>query len=208
MTDSPLIVIVLFAGALYLFKLWRDDLLARQAGRPNPKALPGATSAPPVALAIGVAGAVLLVLVETGGEMVLGVSGQQTDITALFLLAMLGAGIIEEILFRGYLVVTGKGTRILIASIIGFSLLFALLHYQYYTEIPEDGSWTDFSFVLDPKAGWSLLLLFLNSLWFYTVRFFKWNPAHSLLPCFAAHVSSNFAVFIVKAIQGHVNGLY
>lgn len=208
MTDSPLIVILLFAGALYLFKLWRDDLLARQAGHPNPKALPGATSAPPAALAIGVGGAVLLVLLETGGEVVLGVSAQQTDITALFLLAMLGAGIIEEILFRGYLVITGKGARILIASIMGFSLLFALLHYQYYTEIPEDGSWTDLRFVLDPKAGWSLFLLFLNSLWFYTIRFFKWNPAHSLLPCFAAHVSSNFAVFVVKALQGHVTGLY
>jgi hypothetical protein len=53
-----------------------------------------------------------------------------------------------------------------------------------------------------------LLLLFLNSIWFYTLRFCKWNPRHSLLPCFAAHIASNVMVFVVKLAQGHVTSLY
>ena len=138
MSESPILIIAVFAGALYLFKLWRDDMLAAAAGKPNPKALPGAVAAGPIALAIGAAGALVLVLVETAGEMALGVSAEQTDITGLFLLAMIGAGVLEEVIFRGYLVVQGKGRRMLVGSIIGFSLLFALLHYQYYIEIPDD----------------------------------------------------------------------
>jgi membrane protease YdiL (CAAX protease family) len=208
MSDSPLIILILFAGAAYLFKIWRDDLLAWKGGQPNERGIPGATSAPAIALWIGAIGAVVLVLVETGGEIALGVSSEQTDITAIFLLAMVGAGILEEVLFRGYLVIQNKGRAILVASVVGFSLLFALAHYQYYTEIPEEGSWRDLVFVIDSKSLWSLLLLFLNSLWFYSVRFFKWNPYQSLLPCFVAHISSNVAVFAVKLIQGHVTGFY
>lgn len=209
MTDSPLLSIILFAGALYLFKIWRDDLRANQErGQVDPKALPGATPASGLAVAIAVMGALLLVGVETAGEIALGVSAEQSDITAIFLLAMIGAGVLEEVLFRGYLVVTGKGTRLLVLSIVGFSLFFALLHYQYYTDIPEEGTWRDLTFAFETKSLWTLLLLFLNSLWFYTVRFFKWNPAHSLLPCFAAHIASNVGVFVVKAVQGHVTALY
>ncbi|MGC9450556.1 MAG: CPBP family glutamic-type intramembrane protease [Oceanipulchritudo sp.] len=208
MSDSPILILIVFAGALYLLKLWREDLLAEQTGHPNPRALPGAAPVPAIALWIGGIGAVLLVLLETAGELALGVSAEQTDITFLFLFAMVGAGVLEEVLFRGYLVVSNKGRKLLISSIIGFSLLFALLHFQYYTEIPEEGAWWEFQFAIDTKAGWSLLLLFLNSLWFYTVRFFKWNPRHSLLPCFVAHVASNLGVFLVKLLQGHVTGLY
>ncbi len=208
MSDSPLLVLIVFAGAAYLAKLWLDDLRAGRGGDPNPKALPGATTAPLAAVLAGVIGAVVLVGIETAGELAMGVSEEQTDITAVFLLAMIGAGIIEEVIFRGYFVVTGKGRTALYLSILGFSLLFALLHYQYYVEIPEGGISEGLTLVLDSKTGWSLLLLFLNSLWFYTVRFFKWNPRHSLLPCFAAHIASNVAVFGVKLAQGHVTGLY
>lgn len=208
MADSPLLSLFLFAGALYLFKIWRDDQRAWLTGQPNEKAFPGATRAPALALWIGAMGALLLVGLETAGELALGVSAEQSDITVIFLFAMLGAGVLEEIVFRGYLVVEGKGRRTLVLSILGFSLLFALLHYQYYTDKPEDGSWMELHLVLDAKSLWSLLLLFLNSLWFYTVRFFKWNPHHSLLPCFVAHITSNFAVFVVKALQGHVTGWY
>ncbi len=208
MFESPFLVLAVFVGAIYLAKLWRDDWRAWQAGAPRERALPGATGVPPRALIIGAVGALLLVVLETGGEIALGVSGRQTDITALFLLAMLGAGIIEEVVFRGYLVVADRGPAPLILSIIGFSLLFALGHYQYYTAIPEDGGWREMTLVLDAKAAWSLLLLFLNSLWFYTVRFFKWNPHRSLLPCFVAHISSNLGVFVVKALQGHVTTLF
>ena len=46
---------------------------------------------------------------ETLGENLLAISEQQSDITALFLPAMISAGIIEEIVFRGYLVFTKRG---------------------------------------------------------------------------------------------------
>lgn len=208
MTDSPLIVLLLFAGALYLAHLWLSDLRAARAGRPNPNALPGASPASLIAISVAILGAFALVGLETGGEIALGVSDQQSDITAFFLLAMIGAGIIEEVVFRGYLVITSRTRAILWASVVGFSLLFALAHYQYYTEVPEDGGFTDLSLQLDPKAAWSLLLLFLNSLWFYFVRFFPLNPSHSLLPCFAAHIASNLGVFFVKAAQGHVTSFF
>ena len=208
MSDSPLLVLLVFAGALYLAKLWLDDFRAARTGQPNPKALPGATAAPVAAIMIGVIGALVLVGVETAGELALGVSEEQTDITAIFLLAMIGAGILEEVIFRGYLVVTGKGRKLLVLSIVGASLLFALLHYQYYMEFSMEGTNRQLTILLEGKPLWSLLLLFLNSLWFYTVRFFKWNPGYSLLPCFAAHIASNLGVFVVKMVQGHVTGLY
>ncbi|MEX0332099.1 MAG: CPBP family glutamic-type intramembrane protease [Puniceicoccaceae bacterium] len=208
MSDSPLLILLVFAGALYLAKLWRDDLLSLKAGEPNPKALPGATPATGIALGIAAIGAIILVLLETGGELALGVSSEQTDISVIFLFAMIGAGILEEVIFRGYLVITKKGTAFLVGSIIAFSLIFALLHFQYYATLDETEEGRALTLTLDSKSGWSLLLLFLNSLWFYTVRFFKWNPQQSLLPCFVAHITSNVAVFVIKLLQGHVTSLY
>ena len=206
MSESPLLAFILFAGAAYLFKIWRDDLVALQGDKPNPRPLPGATSAPMTAIWIGIAGAVFLVLLETGGELALGVSAEQSDIAAIALLSMIGAGIIEEIIFRGYFVVQKRGKAVFIGSILLFSLLFTLAHYQYYADVEKIGEEVEFAIFIDRKVAWTLLLLFLNSLWFYTVRFFKWNPQHSLLPCFAAHIASNLAVFFVKLSHGHVTG--
>ena len=208
MSDSPLLILIVFAGALYLAKLWRDDYLCLKAGEPNPRALPGATPVPAIALVIAAVGAVVLVLIETGGELALGVSSEQTDIAAVFLFAMVGAGILEEVIFRGYLVITKRGKVFLVGSIIAFSLLFALLHFQYYARMEDTADGKTLILELNSKSGWSLLLLFLNSLWFYAVRFFKWNPRQSLLPCFVAHIASNVAVFVVKLLQGHVTTLY
>ena len=208
MTQSPLFILLLFGGAIYLAKIWYDDLRANLQENAHPRALPGAFPAPLSILLIAAAGALFLVLLETGGEVYLGVSAQQSDITILFLFAMIGAGIIEEVVFRGFLVVENRGRAWLLGSILAFSLLFSLAHYQYYLEFPEEGSWMDFTWKLDAKSGWSLLLLFFNSLWFYAVRFLPVNPSRSLLPCFVAHISSNVGVFLVKAVQGHVTGLY
>ena len=201
-------ILVVLAAAIYLLKLWRDDFLAGKAGQPNPKGLPGTTAAPAAALWIAGIGAVLIVAAETAGELALGVSAEQTDIAAIFLLAMIAAGVLEEVIFRGYLVIQGKGKSALWLGIVAASLVFALLHYQYYTDTPEDGTWRDMTLSMDRKALLSLGFLFLNSLWFYAVRFFKWNPAHSLLPCFVAHIASNVGVFLVKLAQGHVTSLY
>lgn len=208
MTDAPILSIALFIGAAYLLKLWREDFLLWKQGHPNEKGFPGATGASRAALGIAAAGALLLVGVETVGELALGISQEQSTLPVLFLLPMIGAGILEEILFRGYLVVQNRGRARLILSCLFFSALFAALHYQYYVEIPEEGGLSALTFKSDAKASWTLLLLFLNSLWFYAVRFATWNPQRSLLPCFVAHISSNVAVFGVKAAQGHISGWF
>jgi membrane protease YdiL (CAAX protease family) len=208
MFDNPILVLLVFAGALYLAKLWWDDVRAARDSEPHPNALPGASLAPTGALVVAAIGAIFLVGLETAGEVALGVSGEQSTLPAIFLLAMIGAGILEEVIFRGFLVVTKKGKLLLYGSILAFSLLFTLAHTQYYTEIPEGASWMEFQFTFDTKSLWTLSLLFLNSLWFYAVRFFPLNPTQSLLPCFVAHISSNVAVFVVKAAQGHIVGLY
>ena len=190
MTDAPILSIALFAGALYLLKLWREDFLRWKRGQPNEKGFPGATSASRTALLIAAAGALILVGVETVGEGILGVSGEQSTLTVLFILPMIGAGILEEILFRGYLVVPHRGRARLILSCVFFSALFAALHFQYYLEIPEEGGLSALTLKIDAKAAWTVLLLFLNSIWFYAVRFATWNPHRSLLPCFVAHIPS------------------
>lgn len=198
----------------YLFKLWRDDYRAAKSGSPHPKALPGATTASKSAIVIAVVGAVALVALATGGEYALGTVGEQSTVTWLFLLAMIAAGFYEELFFRGFLVVQKKGALILWGSIVGFSLLFSLFHVQYYLEKPEDMAWTDFgrygeaTLKVTAQSIWTLLMLFANSVWFYTVRFWRLNPQQSLIPCFAAHIASNLAVFVIKLVQGHVGGLW
>ncbi|KAF0093950.1 MAG: abortive infection protein [Puniceicoccaceae bacterium 5H] len=208
MNDEPLMMLAVTAVALYVAKLWLDDFRADRRNTPNPRALPGAKPAPVVAIVLAVIGALALVAVETAGEYAMGVSADQSNITWLYLLPMLAAGFGEELIFRGFLVVTRRGKAVLWASIVGFSLLFALAHYQYYLEWPEGAAWHAFTWAGDTQAYWALLLLFLNSLWFYTVRFWPLNPQRSLLPCFGAHIASNLGVFIVKLAQGHIIGLY
>jgi hypothetical protein len=50
--------------------------------------------------------------------------------------------------------------------------------------------------------------LFVGSLWFYAVRFARFNPQRSLLPCFAAHAAKNLGVIIIKLLQGHLVGAW
>lgn len=208
MTESPFLAIIIFAAALYLARLWYADYTSAKSGNPNPKALPGAARAPAKLIWAGIIGALVLVAAETIGEISLGISGEQSDIKAIALLSLIAAGIIEEVIFRGYLVVQNRGRAWLITSIIGFSFLFAMLHYQYYTEIENTGDNMSMVINIGTKEAWTLLLLFLNAIWFYSLRFARWNPQRSLLPCFAAHIASNIAVFVVKLAQGHVTGLW
>lgn len=212
--EDPWVIIGFFVISCFILKLWWADFKDRQAGTPNPKALPGATTCPPTGLCLAIIGSLLLLLVETLGEYALGISAQQSNITVLFLVSMVAAAFIEEIIFRGYLVCENRGKAALLASIFGFSLLFALLHphlwkLDFAADVPAWQVWngslsTDFS----AKAWFSTAALFLGSIWFYTVRFYAWNPNHSLLPCFAAHLAKNIGVFAIKCAQGHVVQLY
>ena len=204
-------MILFYVGmALYVGHLYRSDYLAGKSGQPNPKPLPGATSAPASLYVIGVVGALLILAIETFGEITLGISSEQSDMVWFFVFASLSAGIVEEVIFRGFLVVESRGRNVLVCSCVGFSLLFALLHpYLWEFNYPEDVElwkfWlADFNFILTPKAFFTTSILFLNSLWFYTLRFGRWNQDRSLFPCMLAHSASNLGVFAVKWVQGHV----
>lgn len=199
MNDNPLVIIISALVALYILKIYRDDYRAFQTGTPNPKAMPGATPAPMWLIWIAALGSLLLVGVETAGEYALGITDEQSTIGAFYLIAMVSAGIVEEVVFRGFLVV--KRTRaMLIGSIVFFSLLFALVH-MHLLETDEEGT---MSLVTGAGPLWWTFILFLNSIWWYAVRFLPGNRHQSLFPCFAGHIASNLGVFAVKLAQGYV----
>lgn len=197
--ENPLVILVMLGAGAYLGKLWYDDLRAGHA-----KGLPGAARATPRAVMIAIVGALMLLALETGGEKWLGVADQQSKMTWLFALySILAAPILEELVFRGYLVVTGKGSPALWTSIFVFSIGFALLH-------PFLWRWDDagFALTLTTKGFFSVALVFAMSLWLYVARFAPWNPSRSLFPCFAAHAAKNAGVVLVKAASGYMSGLW
>lgn len=214
MQNDPLMIVVMFGIGVYLAKLWLDDFRSAKAGKPNRQAFPGAVSCSGLAIGVAVIGALVILAIEIGGEYALGIVSEQSDITALALLALISAAFFEELIFRGYLVVDKKGKAPLIASIAGFSLIFTVLHpflweLTYPEDVPGWQFWkADLVFTFTEKAWFSTALVFLNSLWFYTVRFYALNPSHSLLPCIAAHLASNVGVFLTKLLQGHVVALW
>lgn len=201
MTDNPLLIIIGVIAGAYFFKLWLGDLKMEKAGTPNPNAFPGATPAPLIASVIAIVGALVILAGETAGEYALDVVADQSDLTIMFALFTLVAAFIEELIFRGFLVVQNRGRAVLIGSIVFFSTIFALIH-------PFLWSWEDEGLVFHftDKAWFSTGIVFLNSLWFYTVRFLPVNPRHSLIPCILAHFSSNLGVILIKAYQGHLVG--
>ena len=210
MNESPLMSLFYVAMALYIVHLYRSDFLAAKSGQPNPKPMPGATAASAGLCVAGVVGALLILAVETFGEIALGVVDEQSELVWFFVFVSLAAGVIEEVIFRGFLVVENRGSAALIAGCVAFSLIFALLHpYLWEFDYPEEASIrefrrADFRFVLTPKAFFTTAVLFLNSLWFYALRFGPWNQKRSLFPCMLAHSASNLGVFVIKWIQGYV----
>lgn len=181
------------AGLVVLF-LW-----IRDAHEGKGQGFPGACGASGRLLGIAAVGGLTLTLLETAGEGILGISAEQSTLPARSLLPLLGAAVVEEVVFRGYLVVTDRGRRALVGSIVLFSALFALLH-------PYLWSWEEGALVGDvrTKTLFTTFFLFLGSLWFYTVRFAFGNVRHSLLPCFVAHATANASVWLVKLFQGHL----
>jgi membrane protease YdiL (CAAX protease family) len=204
------------AVGLYVFHLWRHDYLADRSGRPNPRALPGATPASVKACAIASGGAIMILVAETLGEMRLGLSDEQSTMTVLFGLYTLIAAFIEELIFRGFIVIDGKGKTLRWMGIVGASVLFAALHpFLWKWEVGEaDGlnalmvwRWDEwFSWQWSAKGWFSTAAVFVSSLWFYIVRFAAFNGRQSLIPCIVAHVTKNSGVFVIKGIQGFIVG--
>ena len=151
---------------------------------------------------IAVAGALVIVAGETLGEDALGLAAQQSRMTWLFALySVAAAPIIEELIFRGWLVVTTRSRLVMWAAAAGASLVFAALH-------PFLWRWDDagFAFTFTPKGWFSTSAVLVTSLWLYTARLAPWNPVRSLLPCFVAHAAKNVGVVAIKAATGFVAG--
>lgn len=203
MSDNPWVLLAALAVVGYVARLWWLDLAQARRGSPNPHALPGATPASALAIALAAGGAAILVGIETAGEYALGIVEQQTRITVLFGLYTLAAAFVEELIFRGFVIIDGRGRGTLIASAVLASLLFAVMH-PYLWEL-RDG---DLHWHTSGKAWFSTAMLFSGSLWFYFVRYWRLNPTWSLLPCIAAHFTKNLAVFGVKYAQGFVGGFW
>lgn len=210
MASDALISFAYFGGAVYLAKLWLDDTRSLAAGNAVKGALPGAAFASRSALALGAVAGVLLCALATGAEYALGVSQDQSDIATSFLLQMLAAAFIEEVIFRGYLVVPNKGKAVLWGTCVAFSFLFAALH-PFLWKLPEDAQFYELwkaTANFTTQAWVSFGSIFLNSLVFYALRFAGNNPGRSLLPCVAAHAAYNLSVFAVKLSTGHVTALW
>ena len=198
LNESPLMILAYVGIAAYVLHMYLGDYRADRSGQPNPKAMPGAKGFSAGVAVIGVIGSLLLLAVETGGEFALGIVGEQSEMIWYFLFASLGAGVVEEVIFRGFLVVENRGRAALIGSCVGFSLIFALIHGHFWST--EEG----FVWTFTSKAFFTTGILFANSLWWYAVRFGPWNPQRSIFPCMMAHAASNLGVFAVKLAQGYV----
>ena len=201
MNESPFMVLLYVGVAAYVGYMYWGDYQSNQASeQPDPRGMPGATSASLGLFVIGVIGALLILAAETSGEIALGIAAEQSEMVWYFVFAILGAGIVEEIIFRGYLVVDGKGRAALIGSCVGFSLIFAIIHGHFWSN--EEGQ--AFAWTFTTKAFFTTGILLANSLWFYALRFGSWNKNRSLFPCMLAHAASNLGVFCVKWAQGFV----
>lgn len=204
MDQNPVLLALMMGMGGYFIWMWWGDLQAARAGRGDAETrLPGATPASAKACLIAAAGAALILGAETWGEIALGLSEEQSKIGGFFALYTLVAAIVEEIIFRGYVVADKRGRTTLIASVLGASLLFAAIH-PFLWKWDDDG----FAFTFTAKGWFSFAAVFVASLWFYVCRFAGWNPGRSLLPCFAAHLTKNLGVIVIKAAQGFFVGIW
>jgi membrane protease YdiL (CAAX protease family) len=202
--NHPLLLLLMTAAGIYVGALWRADRRAARNGTPNQGGLPGATDAPGRAVTIAVMGAWGLLAVETLGETALGLAGEQSRMTWLFALySVAAAPIIEELIFRGWLVVENRGRAMTWAAAVGASVIFAALH-------PFLWRWDDagFALTLGAKGWFSSGMVFATSLWLYVARLAAWNPQRSLLPCFVAHAAKNIGVVGVKLVAGFMGGIW
>jgi len=199
--DNPLMLAAVALGFLAQLGMWLVDLHYARRGRPRPAAFPGATPTTGGAVIVAVAGAMVLLAVETIGEYALGIVAEQSRMSIGFALFSLAAAFGEELVFRGYLVVTGRGRGWLVGSAVAFSALFALAH-PFLWRWGADG----LAVQVSVKALFSTAMIFAGSLWFYYARFQSRNPAWSLIPCFAAHLVKNLGVIAIKAAQGYLGG--
>lgn len=206
MDENPVMLVMMLTMGSYFAWMWWGDLKDARAGRGDAAGrLPGAAPSSAKACWIAAGGIALILAAETWGEIALGVSEEQSKMSALFALYTLVAAIVEEIIFRGYVGewLLRRGRAALLLGMVGASLVFALIH-PFLWEWEDEG----FVFTLTAKGWFSFGAVFAASLWFYTCRFASWNPTRSLLPCFTAHLVKNVGVIAIKGAQGFLVGIW
>jgi uncharacterized protein len=218
MADHPALTILLAAAGIYMMHLWRADYLSFRSGQPNPQALPGATPCSLKACLISCAGALAILMIETLGEIHLGLTEQQSKITALFAGYTLIAAFIEELIFRGFIMVDSKRKITRWMGVFAASVLFAILHpFLWQWDMADVPAWQIifiwrwdewFLLKLTMKGWFSTAAVFISSLWFYAMRLTSLNPQRSLLPSISAHAIKNLGVIGIKAAQGYIVGWY
>lgn len=190
MTIHALEALLYFILGLGLLGAWTYEYLKRRRTRGPESFWPGTSSAPWQASVLIAAVMLLITVAETAVEHRFGVTAQQSTIAPSFLLAMLGASIIEEAVFRGFTAPSYYGGRKLLALILIGSLIFSVIH----------------NFDLQSVQGRiSTTFAFVTSVWLYLARFNPLNPERSLIPCFTGHAVRNLAVFGIKWAQGFIN---
>ena len=206
--DDALYSILMFCAAAWLFKMWLADLSNfRKSGELVKGAFECATPASGNLVIIGVIGALLLLSLHTSSEYAAGVAGEQTKVSAWALFSWCSAAFIEELIFRGYLVVKNRSVLALASSIFLFSFLFAGMHpFLWDYTVPEGGSLFagKWSFDFSLQALLATLAVFECSLFFYILRFLPSNKYRSIIPCIAAHLTYNLGVFVIKLFSGFV----
>ena len=198
MNEDPLIILIYCAIAIYIANIYRADIKSFAAGEPNVKALPGAKPTNGLLIFASVLGALVLLGNAVVGEYALGIVEAQSEMVWFFVFASISAGVIEEVVFRGYLVVQNRGRNALVLSCLGFSLVFALVHGYLWSM--EDGFVWNFTV----QGIFNTWILFFNSVCFYALRFGPWNANQSILPSIIAHMVFNLGVFGVKLAQGYI----
>ena len=168
---------------------WVRDRAHRERGQGMEGFWPGTTRAPAAAYLIAAAGAILITLAEAAVEVRGGLTDKQGFLPAVFIFQLLGASIVEEMFFRGFVAPSEIFGKNLLALMVGGSVVFALIH--------------NFD-LASPEGRVNAIFAFITSLWLYITRFNPLNVDRSLLPCFMAHIVRNLAVFGIKWAQGFI----
>jgi uncharacterized membrane protein (UPF0136 family) len=182
--DHPLILVALIGLAAWCFWYWLRDLRAPPA---DGRRFPGATQANAKVLLAAVLGSLYFLAVDLVGRHQLDLLDEAPPITALMAVFMLAWAFLEELALRGYLVIESRGPLVLLLCILGYSLATTLL-------------------VQDSLFGKGVA--FMTAMWYFALRFCRWNSARSLLPCIVAHLTTNLGLILVRVFQKKISGLW
>jgi hypothetical protein len=109
MNDSPFVIVIYLAVAGYVANMYYGDWKLAKAGKPDPKGMPGARSAGLWTYALGVLGALLILGVETCGEIALGIASEQSEMIWYSFLRAWPQGSWKRLSFAATLLLRTKG---------------------------------------------------------------------------------------------------